>query len=252
MSFTGKLPVLAPEGGQVLHIGTMNQGLKASFHRDSLEGGCLSVSTCPDAWRRIARLGGQPLWALERQGALFLDMIQLREDHSLLDMITDWGVENGLAERKQLFQAWLYDDELDSWVYSLHRSWEEAADECDDDLSLGPEGAAITTVEVVTGTPALAAMTCCRDLSCSDAIDYVVMTWAEAHVPELDGVWWTEQYEPAALSAPRGGIFPSRLERWAVSETSFDVHEDDPEAMVGPELFEVGPGQLSRDLPRLG
>lgn len=246
------LPTLCPEGGLVLHIGTLDSNRKASFHRDSLEGHGLSVSTCPDAWRRIARLGGQSLWALERQGARFLDILQLREDRALMGQIADWGIEQGLAERKRLFQAWLYDDEIESWVYSLHQTWEQAADECGEDLSEGPDGSAITTIEVLAGTPALSATMRVRDLSCSDAADYVAMAWAEAHVPDLDGVWWMEAYCPTALSAPRGAIFPNRLDRWSVSETSFDVHGDDPDAMVGPEFIEVGPGQPSSEKPRMG
>lgn len=252
MTLRPLLPILCPEEGMVLHIGMMDPGQKATFHRDSFEGHGLSVSTCPDAWRRIARIGGQPLWALERQGAQFLDMIQVREDQSLMDKITDWGVEQGLAERKQLFQAWQYDDEIGSWVYSLHSAWEQAADECDEDLSEGPEGAVVTAIEVVAGTPALSEMMQVRDLSCRDAVDYVIMAWAEAHVPGLDGVWWSELYEPACLSAPRGAIFPSRLDRWSVSEASFEEYGDDPDAMISPEFVEVGPEQSLRETPKMG
>lgn len=50
----------------IYHVGTMNEGAKSSFFTDSLEGHCISVSRCPAAWRKIAKLGGNPLWELQR------------------------------------------------------------------------------------------------------------------------------------------------------------------------------------------
>ena len=40
--------------------------------------------------------------------------------------------------------------------------------------------------------------------------DMLAMAYAE-DVLRLDGVWWEDRHDPAALSAPRGAIFAARV-----------------------------------------
>ena len=58
-----------PEYEPLTHIGTLNPKDKG---RLSYEGHGLSVSTCPEEWQRIARLGGLPWHTFEKRRSSFL------------------------------------------------------------------------------------------------------------------------------------------------------------------------------------
>ena len=213
------LPVLKTT--TVFHIGTLDPNRK---QRDSHEGHCLSVSRCPEAWRGIVRLGGFPLWRLSRPGATFVDVLRLAKDADLVRRITAWGLDRKLVELRQLWKAW-GTDEAGDWHYSLHASDAAAFAEVDDDE--GPNGSAVEPVEILTGTPLLAAHVRVANLDTTDAFDFLALVFTEQMLPDADGLWWSEIFDPEALSAPRGGILPDRLARFNVRPISFASVDDD-------------------------
>jgi hypothetical protein len=92
----------------------------------SYEGPCLSVSLCPNAWIRIARLGGHPCHKLTRPGAAFLCVTSLERE--AVDAIRAWAVDTGLLEAVDAWRGHCWDEEADEWRWfdGPTREWAEA------------------------------------------------------------------------------------------------------------------------------
>lgn len=204
----------------IFHVGTLEPHRKGHFHADSLEGHCLSVSIHPEAWVEIARLGGEPVWRLDHEEGQFVDVLSLESDPVAAQAIRAWGVAQGLAQEKTCWRAWQYDSEEDEWRYLLFETEDEA--QLDADEFETRTGGNIEPVSVCVGTPALCEIIGWRDTGTNDVLDFLVMAYIEAHAPDIQGVWWDETLDPDALSAPRGGILPSRLHQWAPSKSSLE------------------------------
>lgn len=214
----------------VFHVGTLEPDRKGHFHADSLEGHCLSVSLHPEAWIQIARLGGSPVWRLDHESGAFVDILSLEADAVAANAVRAWGVEQGLAQIKTCWRAWQYDSEEDDWRYMVFDTEEKArlnADEFED-----REGGNVECVSLCVGTPALCEIIGWKDASTKEVLDFLVLAYLEANVPEVQGVWWSEILDPDALSAPRAGILPSRLQGWQRSASSTE------EAMAFREALE--------------
>lgn len=247
-----EIPVLST--GSVFHIGTLDAAHKGECG-NSLEGHCLSVSVCPNAWVQIAKLGGRPLHRLENPDGVFLDVLRTEKDEALRATIQAWGIEEGYAAIAIKWRAWQYDSETDQWGYFLLGNKEDAMAEADmqceyktaEDIP-GPEGhAGVEAVEVLVGTSLLAERVGVSDIERREAFDFVALVWVEDTQPQLDGLWWSEDYEPESLSAPRGGILPSRLDRWNALQDDLCCVEDDPsEEMLTPAHLQVIQDHLQR------
>lgn len=199
----------------VYHIGTFTLTDRPSIP-SSLEGPCLSVSCMPLAWQRIAKLGRLPLWRLSRPQSRFLDMLRLLQDRKACADIAAWGEGQGWCQRRTLWQRLYHDDEM-GWCTTVHPSPEAAWTEADGD----EEGTKVTPVSVVTGSSRLAARVGHRRLDEHDALEYLILVWAEDTQPQWEGVWWDEEYAPQSYSAPRGGVFPGKLSGWALMPLSW-------------------------------
>jgi len=216
-----RIPLYKPKS--VVHIGSMDARHKGRFFTDSLEGHCLSVSTCPAAWCSIAKLGGMPWWRLSKGGAIFVDVLKVYRSKSLCRQIEEWGLEHNLVEKHLMWRAWDYDSEGGDdgdWRYMLFPSEQEALDqlECDEDeLVTGRDGKPmVDSTEVFTGTDLMAARLGMGKLSKNDCFDFLIMLWAQDTRQDVDGVWWHETLDPFVLSAPRGGIFPNKVKEWSI------------------------------------
>lgn len=195
----------------VFHVGLLDPSLKGTQHASSYEGAGLSVSDHPDEWEAIARLGGAPHWQLECEGAEFLDVHAL--DGRQRGIVEQWAVDNGYATR--LEGGWelsWYDSERDDRL----AMWFTTKDAADDEFDGYDEGVEprLEPVELLGPTERLRAHPAgnpCSDPS--SASDDAVMVFAHDELG-LDGVWWYDTYDPAALSCPRGVIFADRVGRW--------------------------------------
>jgi hypothetical protein len=191
----------------LVHVGTLraqDKGVRGA----SREGNGLSVSQCPEAWVRIARLGGLPWWRLERPGHAFLDAHALTR--SQRRAIAAWGVAQGWVAWRMLWRLRWYDEELDGTVQSLHDSRAAACEEAFDD-----EDADIARVRTLVAQPALAARMG-QTVTSGQAEALLHAVYAE-DVLVLDGVFWNDVLDAGALSAPRAVIFRSRLPEWRVT-----------------------------------
>lgn len=191
----------------LVHVGTLraqDKGVRGASH----EGSGLSVSQCPEAWVRIARLGGVPWWRLERPGHAFLDAHALTRVQRRT--IAAWGVARGWVAWRKLWRLRWYDEELDSTVHSLHDSEAAAREEAFDD-----EGADIAQVRTLVAQPALA-IRMGQAVTPGQAEALLHAVYAE-DVLALDGVFWDDVLDVGALSAPRAVIFRSRLSGWRIT-----------------------------------
>jgi hypothetical protein len=191
-------PIIIQE--EVFHVGE-RPGTKGSTEkgRSSFEGNALSVSTHPDAWRRIARPLPGALWRLEGPGR-FIDYHAFSEA----------GLVKVLRSRPDLVtprKAWFVssydegDEEYLAGPYSTRReAMEEAFDE--EDLSQGIEW---------KPTAKLRSLSPGKD----GATEALLVIAGEQG---LDGVWWDDDLDPYAGSAPRGGLLRSRLREWDIEE----------------------------------
>lgn len=252
----------------VMHAGRLDPArVGENSGGSSLEGHSLSVSLCPQAWRRVARLGGTLLFELSRAGGVFLDMHAVQGNARLLAAVLDWAVGQGLTEWQSRWQTWVQDEDGD-WGYTLSASLQEAVGEAVDahnlwdhlgededtvDLSVLPvmeDGRSVVQeVRVPVGGAALRDLTGLNVGPNVDATDAVLIAWAMQVLPDLlgqdvDGVWWRETYRPAALSAPRGAIFPARVPAWAARREVWSNVDDAAllRAMPRTRRVKVTPG----------
>lgn len=199
------------------HLGSLSTPPKKV---ESLEGACLSASHCPDAWRRIAKLGGNPLWELRLSGARYLDYHKL-SDAQHRDLVAQ-AVAFGLLARKKLWRVWSYDDEFDHDVFMECDSEEEALDEIS---AAEEESCRVEPVESVKTVSRLTTLFGHPKHTGTLAEEYGIMALAE--LAGLDGVWWNDTFDPSGYSAPRIGIFRKALAQYNRREVDTIAGEDD-------------------------
>ncbi len=222
----------------VFHVGSM---AKPPVRRTSYEGSALSVSLCPEAWSRIARLGG-PVHEIAGEGMGFVSYEGMDADDRIA--ILEWARAEGLVESACLWKAWLWDDESEAWSYMLCPSEAAATaelreDEAEVDLPPGAS-ALVEPVQINRLTEAGATRADGYGRDC-DATDIATLFWIEdvlrSQMPDVIGLWWDERFDPDALSAPRGAIVPAvigQLQTRVVSGSPFETDD-------GVDLDGMGP-----------
>lgn len=232
-----KKPMLIPvlKTREVLHYGSLDPAAR-DRKGENQDGHCLSVSHCPWAWRRIADLKGVPLWSLRcAEIGSFIDVHALSNEKGLRSHIAEWGISNDYAEPKLLWRGWSLDRKSGTWSAAMYSSRREAFEEVDTlgqyekvDQVPGPDGkCGIQAVETLTGTPKLEEAVRVSKLAKVESFEFVLILWAEATQPEIDGLWWLDPYNPDSQTAPRGCILPSRLPRWNPTRVAIDDYSDD-------------------------
>jgi len=189
---------------KLYHVGSMDAAQKRS---GSYEGAGLSVSTHPDAWRRIARgfVTGDT-FELTKQNNTFINANRLTGVQK--NLILSWAEKNQLVEKSDIYRVSYYDDELEDTVYSDYPDIESARHEAD-----SPED-----IEKISGgvkpTDKLKQATNNPHLSSTGILDYILPLYADTI--GLDGVWWQDVLDVTRLSAPRGVIVPSKINTWNI------------------------------------
>jgi len=184
------------------HVGTLDASKKSD---NSYEGSGLSVSTHPDAWRKIARgkVGGDTYMAIKPNN-IFINAHKITK---LVEReIAQWAIENGLLESTDIYRVSHFDDELDSELYSDYDSLEDAQHEAGEEYD----------IKKISGgfkpTAKLKELTKNPHMTSTGVLDYVLPLYAESL--GYDGVWWQDRLNVNSYSAPRGVILPSMLSTW--------------------------------------
>lgn len=179
------------------HVGFLDPGLK----RASYEGNGLSVSTDPDSWVQIARLGGAPVWEFDTSSLRLVDVLALSPAQT--EAITDWALAAGLVRQATAWKVSWDDDELGERMSTIVMDEAEALD----------EAGLVEEISAMVATEALAEAVGAAHVRVGEAAerDLVMVAYFEGQFPDIDGLWWAERNDPVRLSAPRGVVFPRSM-----------------------------------------
>lgn len=228
----------------VYHAGDLTQPI-TNDRPYSQEGACLSVSHCPLDWCRIAKLPVKYIHTLRRDTEfVLLDMQLAYKDDDLRSEVINWAREEGLVEEKVRWRAWYFDSEADEWRHYTCATKEDADVEVSEVLEYLEEGDAtappghnmVEPVVLWVSTPKLATRMRQAKYGDVDAFDFAMIAWAEDNLPQLDGVWWNQPYDPFSLTAPRGGLFQRVLPKCIIDTATIDKWSPSPSAGVDGDL----------------
>ena len=196
-----KMPTVSLK--DLYHVGTLDASKKGDF---SYEGAGLSVTTEPDAWRRIAR--GQvagDTHSVAKANNNFLDSHKLTSQHN--EQIKQWAIDNGFLEQQETVTVSWYDDEMDDTLSQTFNSMADAEaehgeymDDYDVDVD---KGGVVPTAKLKKATGQ-------SRIEATGVLEYVLPLYAESL--GLDGVWWADELDVNKLSAPRGVIVPGKVD----------------------------------------
>ncbi len=227
------IPVIT--AAKLWHWGSFDPARK-NERGSSLEGNLLSVSACPEAWQKIARLGGSTLNET-RRAATLLDMQTIlngaTDDARILrESIIKLSLDRGLLQIATVYSVSYYDDE---WAteFTMNSLSEDLAV-----LEAESTGGEMSASESFIGTEELLAKHGLKN-SPTMGLELAIIEWAKSQ-KALDGVYWDENYDPLHLSAPRGGLFCYDSGMFAPSDSC----PDDEEALEGiSDLHWIQPRQ---------
>lgn len=216
------------EHSVVFHLGSMQRTDKGSTHNaNSLEGSGLSVSVHPRAWQQIARLGGNPCWSLSSEvgRVRFLDAHALAPVH--LEKMYQWALEVALVRATELaVLTWVVNDECGEsprqTMFDLNcngaagrqEQWDRAQEELEECLA-GDESASLQVKSGYGATDLLAVKSGHRSkvppLLVQDLVLAVYSNEVLSSELGVHGVWWADELDVGAFSAPRGVVHPGVL-----------------------------------------
>jgi hypothetical protein len=195
-----RLPILTQP--TVYHVGS-KPGTPGSSRpgRSHFEGDALSVSTHPEAWERIARPLPGRTWELRGPGR-FLDYHAFSDQQlsSLLQSRRD------LVRPKTHYFAFMGEDEDGAVWEGPFTKKEEASAEVDRAEDVVPSVLWLPTPKLLS----FSGVAIRGEDATADALLVI------AGEQGLDGVWWEDELDPWAGSAPRGGLLRSRLSQWSI------------------------------------
>lgn len=201
-----KLKIKCVSPKPLFHVGTMDVADKGC-RGSSYEGKGLSVSTEPDAWVVIAKLGGLPRFKVCKPDAKFIDFHALVEGKQAL---YQWGIQKGfLTTSSEIWRVSYHDDEWDrEFVYYVDDR-AEAREEKESGRNVRRmTNFPVPTEESLNRTGIKSKLTGVHD----------VLALLLAEEMGLDGVWWDDELDESRLSAPRGVILPERLKEFEVEK----------------------------------
>jgi hypothetical protein len=201
--------------GTVYHVGDLS-GERERPHI-SYEGAGVSVSRHPDVWQDLIQTTGDSTLAaaattyeLTNQSATFYDAVPGGPPRA---SVVEWTLANDFVREEDGFEVrWQQDGNQHTMQFPDRNRAEREA---------GVEGRELHEATLLTldqhgeryweqafkQVPIEADPLVIRGLT--------PVWYAEAH--DYDGVWWDEDLVPADYSAPRGVIFQSCLDEWAIS-----------------------------------
>ena len=223
-----KMPTVSLK--DLYHVGTLDASKKGDF---SYEGAGLSVTTEPDAWRRIAR--GQvagDTHSVAKANNNFLDSHKLTSQHN--EQIKQWAIDNGFLEQQETVTVSWYDDEMDDTLSQTFNSMADAEaehgeymDDYDVDVD---KGGVVPTAKLKKATGQ-------SRIEATGVLEYVLPLYAESL--GLDGVWWADDLDVNKLSAPRGVIVPGKVD-------SFKFNRMNENFADGKKKGKSRPGRVKR------
>lgn len=213
------------------HVGTTDIKNKG---KDSYEGNGLSVSICPTAWCKIAKIYSSDVWEFKKPNIKLLDYHSVGSD--TFDKIAIWGVKNGYLE--EVYGKYVYeyfDEELGRNTAVLCDDFKSALEEaCIDSqyesyedylLSKDSDYYDIYPYKTYKATEKLKSKSLI-DISEGDmSKEQNLLIYLEENT-EYDGVYWDDNLDVLGLSAPRGVIFNSKIDTFNKKKISWNKVEE--------------------------
>lgn len=195
--------------GTVYHVGQMDISKKNDY---SYEGDGLSVSLCPDAWKKISETTCGDTHKLTKKNGekgRFLDVRKLNKRNK--QEILDYGRKLGLIEDTIMYCFTYFDDELEADCKVKFKDKEEAILEAEDfDIE---EDKIYTEKDIIPTEKMKQSM----QFSFDEYKTFDILTTLYAEQMGLDGCWWKDVLDVSRYSAPRGVILNSMLSEWESS-----------------------------------
>jgi hypothetical protein len=214
--------------GHLIHLGWLS-GSKQVY--PSQEGPLLSASLHPEAWRRIARLGGAPTWEVshKKRKSLRLLPLPLQRKGARWKALEAWGVEQGLLR----IETWWWTPSSTDEDGETRFCWSKEPEK-----DLDPEATEPPVKrKVPVASPTLSEFWHQRGRRPANQEPWHALGTLAAAVLEAshrtltpddpalyDGLYWDELLAPEILSAPRAGIIPHRAIK--TKELSPNQHSD--------------------------
>lgn len=196
----------------VVHVGNLDHDRAPPTY--SQEGDGLSVSTCPEDWASIARLG-RHAHALVNHDACFYNASL----NGPRDFVIEWCLANDYITETDGYRVYYTDRATGDEVFmeTYNRSDAESWLANNEDYPESRlESVRSFRLDDCGQTYWQNAFT--SDTSEVSPIDIrgLLPVWYAEHTDdaEYDGVWWEHTHDPANYSAPRGVIFQSKLDDW--------------------------------------
>lgn len=219
----------------LFHIGQMNPSLKGSTHnKTSLEGNGLSVSLDPDAWRTIAKLGGNPVWELACKGECnFVDRHAMESMHWAV--IEKWALDQGLIESTEVIEVSWYDDEMEgrcAMQFDASKPTQVESAKSEFEHRVEWESDSEPKLERIPAWKATFKMNERMGFAVSvdQTMDMALTFFVEDHFSKmgLNGVWWNDDFDVHNYSAPRGVIHRMALRQWGAEVVESPIVRDRP------------------------
>lgn len=203
----------------LIHVGDMDLKKKQPH---SHEGKGLSVSICPYHWSKIARgcMASNNAFCFSKDDVMLLDFYNISENGK--NEIINWAHNNGYVIFKNRFMFKYYDDEFESNISGYSLTLEDALYEVGfnidewNELNSSDKLEYIQEVNIPVPTNKLNLEI---GWKVSDEYTYdIVVTLYSEYILKYDGVYWNEMLDVGRLSAPRGVLFNSVLERFCIKK----------------------------------
>lgn len=202
---------------QLYHVGTLVQDQKKAY---SYEGQGMSVSRHPHAWRGLAQLSGD-IWEFDVPGNRFLDYHELSPEQR--DELTRIALDKGYVRPETMWTVSYWDDEMEDTMQFFYSTQEEAEEEAD---GMGAEVEETSTYVATSSFP---------DATVTEgSVNFeqvLAAIWIAENAPELDGVWWEDNFDTLRYSAPRGVLSMHKIQEWVSNARVIDedgvFYEDD-------------------------
>ena len=190
--------------GDLYHVGTMDISKKSRF---SFEGNGLSVSNCPDEWVAITEgVTHGDYFKLFKPDMRLLDYYGLSDDEKKI--IQTWAIRNGYVRQGTVYKSLSWDEDGREF-FSLHASYDEAFEEAGEEEDYVEEVSWLLPTEKLVDQSLV-------NVGLLDIPDIITELYAE-QVLDYDGIYWDEDLDVTAYSAPRGVIFNSKISSFEVS-----------------------------------
>ena len=200
---------------KVSHVGSMDINQKSD--NSGYEGGQgISVSTCPQEWIKLAKLGGD-IFKVSNKKSKFVDFHALKENQNDIDKLLKFAEKSGWITPTTIYKYSFYDGDMDIDMEIDFSSIEEAKEEVEmngeefDDV--------ITLVDGFAASDVLCNAVNLTSIAPAMVIDMVSTLFVEKYT-DCDGVWWNDDFSLETMSLPRGLIFSSKLDNWKIVNTS--------------------------------